>query len=263
MRRIIYISLLFLFAAGLSAQGSALSRYLGGNKAYRDGNFDAAIQAYEDAIVAGANDYRVFYNLGNAYFRLGMVGRAVLSYERARYLAPRNKDVLNNLKFVKSTSVGIVREDETNSGLGDIYENTALGLIYGYLGKISFAELSFAVVALSIPGTIFLVLWILIRTRTRRWFFAATIVFWGLLILTLIPYAMKSGHIWETDLAIITSPVAEIRSAPSEKSQLKYTFREGMEIAIYGAREDRTHVVLRNGEDGWVRADLIEAVIPR
>ncbi len=255
--------LLFLFATGLWAQGSALSRYIDGNKAYRDGNFDAAVKAYEDAIAAGANDYRVFYNLGNAYFRLGMVGKAVLSYERARYLAPRNKDVLNNLNFVKSTSVDVVREDETNGNLGDIYENTALGFIYSFLRKISFSELSFVAAALSIPGTIFLVLWILVRGRARRWFFAATVVFWGLLILILIPYAMKCGHIWETDLAIVTAPSAEIRSAPSKKSQLKYTFREGMEVAICGAREGWTHVMLKNGEDGWVKADLIEPVIPR
>ena len=87
-----------------------------------------------------------------------------------------------------------------------------------------------------------------------------TIIAWALLILIAIPYAIKSGHIWETDLAIVTSSKAEIRSAPSENSQLKYTFREGMDVAIREKRDNWTHIIVRNGEDGWVKSDLIEPV---
>ncbi len=263
MKRFIHIGCILIVIAGLLfGQGSALSRYLAGNRAYRDGDYTAAIQAYNEAIAEGANDYRVYYNLGNAYFRIGEIGEAVLSYERARFLAPRNDDVLENLKYVRSTRVDIV-EDVDEDRVGNIYENTFLGIVYGFLAKIAFREFLTVLITLSALGAVALVCWILISERKRRWFFLIAVVAWGLAIIILVPYTLKLKHPWETQLAIITAPKAEIRSGPSQNSQLKFTFREGMDVAVRETREEYSHVLLRNGEEGWVLSERIERVIPK
>lgn len=72
------------------------------NAAYEAGNYAAAVDDYERAAASGVTAPDLFYNLGNAYFKQGDLGRAVLWFERARRLAPRDDDVRENLDLTRS-----------------------------------------------------------------------------------------------------------------------------------------------------------------
>ena len=78
------------------------------NQLYDAGKFAEAAAAYEKIEPKTAH---VYYNLGNAWFRQGKLGLAVLNYERARRLAPRDPDILANLKFAQQR-LGV---DEVNT----------------------------------------------------------------------------------------------------------------------------------------------------
>ena len=243
--------------------GSALSHYLEGNKAYRDGDYGAAVEAYQKAIEAGAADHRVYYNLGNSYYRLGEIGEAVLNYERALRISPRYGDALSNLRFVKTTMVDVVEEKNgARRGVANVYENTPLGAFYDLLKRISQREFILALIISSGMGTILLILWILVRSRSRRWHFGLAVAFWSLFLIILVPFILKKTHEWESNQAVVVARSAEIRSAPTADSKLEYTFGEGMEVAALERRGDYYRVRLRNGEDGWVLADHIERVFP-
>ena len=54
------------------------------NQAYKVGDFQEAIEEYLRLIRSGHGGGQIYYNLGNAYFRAGQVGRAILEYERAQ-----------------------------------------------------------------------------------------------------------------------------------------------------------------------------------
>ena len=68
------------------------------NQLYDAGKSAEAAAAYEKIEPRTAN---VHYNLGNAHFREGKLGLAILDYERARRMAPRDPDILANLKFAE------------------------------------------------------------------------------------------------------------------------------------------------------------------
>jgi hypothetical protein len=53
---------------------------------------------------ASGYDAARLYNLGNAYARAGQPGMAALSYERARLLAPNDKDIEINLRRVRESA---------------------------------------------------------------------------------------------------------------------------------------------------------------
>jgi len=72
-------------------------RFFKANEAYKAGDFKEAIQGYEGLIRSGIVDGHIYYNLGNAYFRLNRLGHAILNYEKARLLMPRDADLLFNL----------------------------------------------------------------------------------------------------------------------------------------------------------------------
>lgn len=74
------------------------------NRQFQAGEFAAAAAGYEQLLAAGGPRAAVFYNLGNSYQRLGQYGPAILAYERARLLTPRDPDLLANLALARKAT---------------------------------------------------------------------------------------------------------------------------------------------------------------
>src|SRR5262249_24984506 len=72
-----------------------------GNRLYAAKDYAGAAAAYREALAAG-HDSRAHYNLGNALFKSGKIGEAILNYRRAYALAPRDRDVRDNLAFARA-----------------------------------------------------------------------------------------------------------------------------------------------------------------
>ena len=90
MIRIIWLTIFSLFLlgnAGFAAENHQVEElFFKANQAYKQGQFQDAIIAYRQLIESGHSNGHLYYNLGNCYMRLGQVGAAILSYERARLL---------------------------------------------------------------------------------------------------------------------------------------------------------------------------------
>ena len=56
--------------------------FLGGVIAYRSGDFDQSVAAFESLAQMGIQNGSLFYNLGNAYLKQDRLGHAVLWYGR-------------------------------------------------------------------------------------------------------------------------------------------------------------------------------------
>ncbi len=91
-------------AVGLSFSGARLdtTALSVANQLYQAGHTSQAIQAYEQLVVQGAQDSVLFYNLGNAYLQQGDLGRAILNYQRAARLDPRDADIRANLAYARA-----------------------------------------------------------------------------------------------------------------------------------------------------------------
>jgi tetratricopeptide (TPR) repeat protein len=93
-----------LVTAPLQAiDGSREQRFEAANAAFAEGRFADARAGFAE-IAASAPSVAVLYNLGNAAFRDGRIGEAVLSYERALLLAPRDPDTRANLRQVRKAA---------------------------------------------------------------------------------------------------------------------------------------------------------------
>ena len=76
-----------------------------GNKFYRDGSYEKAIDEYGQLVNEGYFGTSLFYNLGNSYYRVGKIGYAILYYEKALKLSPSDEDVQHNLNFARLSTV--------------------------------------------------------------------------------------------------------------------------------------------------------------
>src|SRR2546428_2305807 len=92
-------SLCALSISSLSAQADA--DFAKANRDFAQGHFKEAISGYEALIRAGQWSANVFYDLGNAYFRTGDFGRAILNYERALALERHHAEATANLQIAR------------------------------------------------------------------------------------------------------------------------------------------------------------------
>lgn len=76
--------LILMFAGALSYE----QVFQQANEAFTKGDYAAAARGYESLIAESIEDATVFFNLGNAYYRLDRPGAAIANYERALRLEP-------------------------------------------------------------------------------------------------------------------------------------------------------------------------------
>jgi tetratricopeptide (TPR) repeat protein len=98
---------LCLWAGAVSAQTavtqvSVYQLFARGNQLYEAGDFEEAVDVYQESVDRGASSPELFYNLANAYYKSGDLGRTVLNYERSLRLAPRDEDARANISLVRS-----------------------------------------------------------------------------------------------------------------------------------------------------------------
>jgi len=96
------------------------------DSAYTADNYILAEALYSEAISRFGTSSTLFYNLGNAYYRQGNLGKAIVNYERALKLDPTNADASANLEFVKGKIAD--RQLDESSILDRLWGNLVTGL---------------------------------------------------------------------------------------------------------------------------------------
>jgi hypothetical protein len=91
----------FLLLGACQAFAGSADAFEQANRQFRAGDFAGAAAAYEGLLEAEGPRASVYYNLGNSYQNLKQYGPAILAYERARLLTPRDPDLLANLALAR------------------------------------------------------------------------------------------------------------------------------------------------------------------
>ena len=220
------------------------------NALYDAGKFAEAAAAYEKIEPKTAH---VYYNLGNAQFRQHKLGLAILNYERARRLSPRDPDILANLKFA-----------EQRAGAEDVNmpPRAVQRLMHSVVESQTLREWS----AYELAGvwlTALLVGACIYFPRMRAGFLIVAVA-------CFLAFGVSTSALcyrWLGDRTapegIVITTDAEARFAPLPESTVHFKLAEGTKVAI---REDRSQwlfVERADGQQGWVQTDAIERIVPR
>jgi len=109
MHRFAPLLLLLLALTGLPARSLAddvAAAFDQANRISEQGKYADAIAGYEKILGRGRASPALYFNLGNAWFKSGHLGRAILSYRLAARLAPRDADIRVNLLFARGAVTG-------------------------------------------------------------------------------------------------------------------------------------------------------------
>ncbi|HIE11941.1 MAG TPA: hypothetical protein EYP63_00690, partial [Desulfotomaculum sp.] len=83
MKHVLRFTLCALLLSSCAAPTTSGADMAQANRLYEAGQYAEAAVAYQALVDAGAHDGRLYYNLGNAHYKSGDLGRAVLNYRRA------------------------------------------------------------------------------------------------------------------------------------------------------------------------------------
>ena len=98
MNRLLYILVFISF----SFSDQLTEKFQTANTRYNDSDYLGAIRLYEEIVAEKWQSGYLYYNLGNSYFRAGMIGQSIWAYNRALKLSPRFENIKYNLEIANS-----------------------------------------------------------------------------------------------------------------------------------------------------------------
>ena len=238
------IAFLFCALATPSLFAQADAEFAKANQEFAQGHFKEAISGYEALIRAGQWSANVFYDLGNAYFRTGDFGRAILNYERALALERHHPEATANLQIARDEAHAL----EIQPSGPERYLQFASVNQYSIAAATAFWLAIFAMFAL-----------IFKRRRSAR---VIAVSICCLLVLAVAVYAiftLERGSKGQT-LAVVTGKDVQARLATADTANSVLALPVGSQIKILSTRGDWIYAALPNNLRGWIPAKDAEQV---
>lgn len=236
------IVLVLLLAALSGGAASLVGDFDAANRLYDQGKFREAAEAYDALVKAGIGSPAVFFNLGNASFRSGQIGRAIVAYRIAESLAPRDPDVRANLQFAREQVAGPTAPPSRSRRwlLGWFSANE-----WAWLGA---AGLWAAFLVLTAGQ--------LRRESQRRLRGYAACAGFAAVLCFAAGWAVARP--WTAGaMAVVVTREAPIHAGPLDEAQVTFSARDGAEFHILDAKDNWLQVTDGNKWVGWVRADQV------
>jgi tetratricopeptide (TPR) repeat protein len=243
---------IFLLAAGsLLAQDEQVA-FAKANKAYTVGSYSVAADQYQKIVASGFESPGLYYNLGNAYFKMNDYARAILWYERAKRLDPGNEDIDFNLN-VANTKIS----DKIES-LPELFYKRWFRALVETFSSDTWAFLGVgAFIATLLGFVLYLASQYLILRKIGFWAASAML---ALSLFTLI-FAWSSHHFeLATSEAIVFAPTITVKSSPDEKSTDLFVLHEGTKVSLLDKISGWYEIRIANGSVGWLPKSSLEEI---
>lgn len=243
MLKKIYILIFLFLTATLTLKSNELLKKA--EAAYESKNYAKAIECYEEIIKEGFSSDKLFYNLGNAYYKNKKLGKAIYNYELAKKINPKNEDVLTNLEIAYSKTIDKI-ETKENFFISAVKSNVLNSFSTETWAWLSIIILFFSLLTLFV---FFITHSVLIK---RISFFSSAVLFIGFFAVYFLGYsALKSKQ--QKSFAIITSEQTKIHTEPSASSSSKFSLHEGTRVKIIDSDKEWALIKLENSNEGWVK----------
>ncbi len=246
--------LLFFAAIPLAAQpadGTA-ERFAEGNRLYAAGDYEGALSSYLALRESGQRSGELFYNIGNAYYKLGRLGEAILYYERALKYMPQDEDLLTNLQLARLSIT-----DKITPLPELFYQRLWRSLKYA----MTFTGWKTAAYIFYILLGVWLSIRVLFRNRIIRklskplifmLFTAAALSFW---ISISVSRDLESAN-----TGIILAKEVSVRSSPTEEGTALFSLHEGAKVWIKRRSEGWSEIRIADGKTGWLPQNSYEVI---
>ena len=234
-----------VFPSILSAQINVENTFSQANELYNKGSYIEAINNYKEIIKNDFHSAELYYNLGNAYYRLDSIASSVYYYEKALQLNPNDRETIDNLELINKTLVDEI--DPITTPLIESILNSISNIFYfetwGYI-SIFF---SFLIVAL------FLSYYFANSSRVKRLTFVLLCISSIFMLVSLINGNKGYNNYINNEYAVIYSYETDLKTEPNYRSETLFMLHEGTKIQVLENYNNWIKIRLVNGQVGYIQ----------
>lgn len=239
------MTLLLLASIIVQFELSPVEQFNKGNDYFEQGRYSEAIAAYEQ-VSGKLQNARIFYNLGIAYYRKGVLGKAIMSFRRARFLAPRDGDIAYNLAFVRN-----YRVDKVNIAVSPVVR-----LLSNTFQFFSYSEALLVLTLFFLLASLLISFYIVLRRNILG--YAAIIC------MLFVVFFFISWRVWSAERnahhAVVTAREVSALSGPGTDYKEIIVIHDGAEVKVRDQRGEYVLIQLAGGIGGWVPAGAVEYI---
>ena len=219
---------------------------------YAAEHYQEAAKQYEALLKQGVSS-DLYYNLGNCYYRMDDITRAVLNYERAQLLSPGDRDIRLNLQMARSKTIDkIVPESE-------MFFVTWYHSLVNLMSVDGWARM--ALVSLVIAIILALAYLFSDRIWLRKVGFFVGLLFLVVFALSnLFAYQQKQALV-ERSGAIVIRSAATVKSTPANNGTDLFILHEGTKVTITdNTMKEWCEIRVADGKEGWLPTKDLEVI---
>lgn len=235
---------IILFLSNLAFSNEIDTQFQKGNELYQKGDYEQAIKIYDTIVEKGYQETSLYYNLGNAYFRSGKIGLAILYYEKAKKLAPSDEDINHNLSFANTKIVDKI-ETLPRFFIFDWWEN-----LLAFISVSGWTYLTYA-------------FYLIILGSFAYYFFAKSLkvqrisVYTGIIavfffVFSIILLLVNLNREFNVRYGIILEPAAVVKFSPDTNSKDAFVVHEGLKVRAEDKIDNWIKIKLIDGKVGWL-----------
>ena len=232
------------------AQDNALFEQ--GNTLYNEGKYAEAIDKYQAILDSGFQSSELFFNIGNAHYKLNHVGPSVFYFEKALQLAPNDKDIKNNIAYARNMTIDAI----------DVVPEVGITkLLKKVTNVLSFDGWAITTVVLFILFVILFISYYFSEfTNSKRAAFSTSIVVLCLGFITLF-FAFHEFSLMKKDNpAIIFVQESQVNNEPNLSSPEAFKLHEGTKVQVLDTVNNWKKIKLSDGKTGWISSADIKVL---
>lgn len=215
------------------------------NQLFSDGKYAEAIKCYEAVVGRNLHSATLYYNLGNAYFKINNYPSAILNYERAKLLDPDDEDIAFNLELARTFTVDVIEPlpqfflHQWVRAVKHLFNTD----IWAYIALVSF------VVVLVFDA----MFWFTNRYRIKRLSFGLGITFVLIFIMSLIFSIQLRNEIVKNTHAIVFEAAVAAKSSPDNSGKDLFVLHAGTKVQTLRTVGDWCEIKIADGNKGWLQ----------
>lgn len=247
MKKLQFILILCLSFFGF-AQNTIL--FEKGNKAYNEGLYGEAVLEYKNILEKGEHSAELYYNLGNAYYKLNEIAPSIYYYEKALLLKPNDAEIKNNLAYAQNMTLDAI-EVLPETGLSKLYRNIT--------SKLSFDEWAYLSIGFMLLFVLSYILYYFLSfaTQKRIAFISSFIcLFIGLVFIFIAYLEFNKFNTYQP--AIVFDEEVIIKSEPNNRSEETFRLHEGAKVSIIETMNEWQKIKLTDGKTGWLPSKSVK-----
>ncbi|MCG2417452.1 tetratricopeptide repeat protein [Aequorivita sp. F47161] len=243
MKKLLYILILLVSFSSIAQNQNLFDQ---GKELYKNGKYQQAINAWMQILDKGEHSAELYFNLGNAQYKLNQIGPSVYYYEKALQLSPNDSDIKNNLAFAENARIDSI-EPLPQTVFSKWYKSIA--------GVFTFNGWAILAVIFSILFVALFLFYYFAYTEKRKRLLFASSMFAGIFLVTSLTMAFVTySDFTKKQPAIIFASEIEVKTEPSMGSSVAFTLHEGTKVQISAQDGNWYRITLADGKDGWIPA---------